>query len=347
MNVYTSADVTIAVLNYNGRTKIPDLFASIVHLNSAPGEVIMVDDGSNDGSPDWVRQHYPEVRLVVFPYNSGGMLNVVRNRAIRESRTKLVFIVDNDVVLTAKCVQEVVHAMNTLSGAAVCMTRAVYEERPEVIYQDGQILHYIGASPNINRDQPVANADVEPRLSIGWGVQLIDKEKTAPFGWFNEAYPMGWGDDGEFNQKLNLAGCNCYHVPASVVIHKRHTASKRYAGTVSNRWRFMVEMYAARSLLLIGPALFFYEFALFGFLLLKKQPGDYFRGMARFFRELPDILRERKKIQQRRTVADRHLMGSGTIFVYSDEMSSPVLKAGYALLNRSLALYWRMIHKVL
>lgn len=347
MGEYTAADVTVAVLNYNGLGKIPDLFASITELDHPPGEVIMVDDGSNDGSPQWVKEHYPQVRIVVFPQNSGGMLNVVRNKALQEAETALVFIVDNDVVLMPDCVDEAVNALNTLPGAAVCMTRAVYEEKPDIIYQDGQILHYVGASPNINRDLPVGEADSTPRLSIGWGVQMIDKEKTASVGWFNERYRLGWGDDGEFNHKLNMAGFNCYHVPASVVLHKRHSASKRYVSAVQNRWRFLLEMYQLKTLLLVLPALLFYELPLFGFLVMQKKPGDYFIGMANVMKQFPDIFRQRKKIQSRRRVPDRELIGCGDIFVYTEEMSSPVLRTGYKILNNLLNFYWRLIRNAL
>ncbi|WP_028583091.1 glycosyltransferase family 2 protein [Desulfogranum mediterraneum] len=347
MKIFSSADVTIAVLNYNGLDKIPDLFASIKELEQEVAEVIMVDDGSTDGSPEWVRANHPQVRLVLLPENSGGMLNLVRNRALAAARTDLVFIVDNDVVLSPDCVEAALLGMNTLPGATVCTTRAVYEEKPNLIYQDGQLLHYIGASPNINRDRELTEVDQEPRLSIGWGVQLINKVKTAEFGWFNEAYSLGWGDDGEFNHKLNMAGCNCYHIPASVVLHKRHSASKRYVSAVRNRWRFILEMYQWKTILLISPALLFYEFPLFGFLLLQRRPRDYFRGMASVFSQLPSIFKERRKIQARRTVPDRQLMGCGDIFVYSDEMSSPLLRMGYKFLNNALFFYWRIIRNAL
>ena len=347
MGTYSAADVTIAVLNYNGREKIPDLFASLTQLAEPPGDVIMVDDGSTDGSPEWLIEHYPTARLIRFDRNSGGMLNVVRNRALQEAKTPLVFIVDNDVVLLSDFLQEALDGINTLPDAAVCMTRAVYEDRPETIYQDGQILHYIGASPNINREASIHEIDDKPRLSIGWGVQLINKELCAPLGWFNEAYPMGWGDDGEFNHKLNMAGLNCYHIPRSVVAHKRHSASKRYKGTVSNRWRFILEMYSVKTLVLIAPALLFYEIPLFMFLAMKKRPGDYFSGMAHMLVRLPDIIQARKSIQSHRRVSDRELMGCGNIFVYTDDMNSKALQLGYIFLNKILSLYWKMIHRML
>jgi len=344
---FTAADVTVAVLNYNGGNKFADLFASIYELEHLPKEVIMVDDGSTDNSIEWVREHYPQVRIEAFAKNSGGMLNVVRNRAMQEAATELVFIVDNDVILTPRCLDELIEGMNTLPDAAVCTTRAVVEGDIDTIYQDGQLLHYIGASPNINRGKRISEVDDLPRLSIGWGVQLINKTKTALFGWFNEGYALGWGDDGEFNHKLNMAGLNCYHIPKSVVIHKRHSASKRYTEAVANRWRFLLEMYQLRTLLFIAPALLFYEFPLFGFLVLQKRPMDYFKGMGRVFIQLPDILKKRNQIQKERKVNDRELISCGDIFVYSDEMNSTLLRTGYSFLNRALCFYWQLIRKTL
>jgi len=343
---FTAKDVTVAVLNYNGVDKIPDLFASIERLTTPPAEVIMVDDGSTDFSTQWVQEHHPHVRIITFPRNTG-MLNVVRNASLKEAKTDLVFILDNDVVLLKDCLEKALVAMNTMPDATVCATRAVHEEDPDRIYQDGQLLHYVGASPNINRDKTIAEADTEPRLSIGWGVQLINRKRSAIVGWFNEEYFMGWGDDGEFNHKLNIAGLNCYHVPASVVIHKRHTSSKRYFGTVTNRWRFILEMYHIKTLFLVSPALLLYELLLMAFLVMKGSLCDYFRGMMHFAKNIKRILAERKKIQARRMIPDRQLIGNGDIFVYTDEFSSPVLTVGYKMMNFLFNSYWQIIRKLI
>lgn len=339
---YSAADVTIAVLNYNGLKNLPDVFASIKKLDHPPAETIMVDDGSTDSSTDWVRSNHPDVRVVDMGRNTT-VLNMVRNTALRAANTDLVLIVDNDVMLRNDCVDEAVKAMNTLPNATVCMTRAVYEEKPDTIYQDGQILHYVGASPNINRECKISDVDSQPRLSIGWGVQLINREKSRAVDWFNEKYYLGWGDDGEFNHKLNMAGLNCYHVPASVVLHKRHGGSKRYAPAVTNRWRFILEMYHWKTLILTAPALLFYELPLFGFLLMKKCPMDYVHGMCRVLKSLPEILVNRRKIQAMRTVPDNKLMTSGDIFVYSDDISSGTLTIGYKTINAILNGYWLLI----
>ena len=346
-NGYSVNDVTIAVLNYNGISKISDLFASTRKLNHAPAEIIMVDDGSTDDSVEWVKQHYPEVRVISRGKNSGGILNIVRNNALSAAKTDLVFIVDNDVVLYPDCLDQALDAMNTLPGAVACMPRAVYEGDTEKIYQDGQILHYVGASPNINRDKNIADAGTEPSVSIGWGVQLINRKLTEKFGWFNESFLLGWGDDGEFNHKLNLAGLKCYNVPLSVVIHKRDVASKRYLAAVTNRWRFILEMYAMKTLLLTIPALLLYEAAVFMFLVTNGAIGEYFKGVKLVAMDFGSIRKSRKRIQLSRKVPDKELMGGGELFVYEEEMSSRFLFYGHKVLSSILEGYWWLIRRFL
>jgi len=340
---FTAADVTLAVMNYNGADKLPALFESITSLDRSPGAVMIVDDGSTDGGAEAIRQRYPDVQIVSMGRNTK-VLNRVRNRAFDEAATRLVFVVDNDVVLQSDTLEQLLKVMNEHPAAAACMTRAVYWHDPDQIYQDGQTLHYVGASPGTNRGRSVREVDAEPRLSIGWGVQLIDKDAAREVGFFNENYLLGWGDDGELNHKLHLRGYECYHVPRSVVFHKRDTSSKRYQSAVQNRLRFILEMYQLRTMLLSLPAFLLYELSLVSFLGMKGAWRDYLRGWRRFLGDLPGILRSRRTIQSFRVVPDRKLMGAGDIFVYSDEIDKPMLVLGYRFLNAVLNGYWRLIH---
>ncbi|MDH3637208.1 MAG: glycosyltransferase, partial [Gammaproteobacteria bacterium] len=341
---YTAEDVTLAVMNYNGADRLPDLLRSISDLNHEPGEVMLVDDGSTDGGADAAEREHPNLKVVRMGRNTT-ILNKVRNRAFQESSKPLVFIVDNDVVLTPACLDELLLVINTWPKCAACMTRATYADRPDLIYQDGQVLHYVGASPGTNREKRVSEADTEPRVSIGWGVQLIDKRAAEQVGFFNEEYLLGWGDDGEINHKLNLFGFRCYHVPRSVVLHKRFESSKRYYAAVRNRLRFIFEMYYWRTIVLALPALAVYEVSLFAFLALKGGIRDYFRGWAYFFTHLPDILRVRRQIQSTRQLKDSEVMGAGDIFVYSDYVDIRILAVGYKAMNVFLNLYWALIRR--
>jgi GT2 family glycosyltransferase len=343
---FTASHVSVVVINYNGLRILGACLASILRLDSAPAEIILIDDGSTDGSPAWVRDRFPAVRVVELGRNTK-RLNRLRNRGIAESTSPLVLLVDNDVTLKSDCLDELLASLRTLPAAAVCMPRTLYDYDPTIIYQDGQVLHYVGSSLAVNRNLPLSRADDSPRVSIGWGVQLIDKSQAAAVGYFNEHYVMGWGDDGEFNYKMNLMGRFCYHVPSAVVYHKRTTGAQRYYGTVRNRWRFILECYEPRTLVLCAPALLAYEIALIVFLAAKGQIRQYLKAIAYVASHRRAILAERRAVQARRLVPDRKLMTGGSIFIASEYIHGPWLAAGYWIMNRVLNGYWVLVRPIL
>ncbi len=343
---WKARQVTAAVINYNGIRILEDCLKSVFALDERPGEVILLDDGSTDGSPEWAEKHFPEMRVVRMGENTK-RLNKVRNRALAAATKDLVLLVDNDVILKKDCLELLLEALNTLPKAAVCMPRALYHHDHSLIYQDGQILHYVGASWMINRNEPAAGTDEKPRISEGWGIQLINRKKAAEVGNFNEEYVMGWADDGEFNHRMNLVGNFCYHVPRAIVFHKRTQGARRYYGGVRNRWRFLLENYQAKTLVLCLPALAIYEFSLMLFLLKKGALKDYVRGIGYVLSHLGSIGSVRKRVQSRRKMRDRELMTSGNIFISPEYVDSRILSAGYRAMNMILDGYWSVIKTIL
>jgi GT2 family glycosyltransferase len=317
---FSSSHVTLVVSNYNGVKVLRDCLESIQNLASPPREVVMIDDGSDDGSPAMVRQHFPGVRVLELGFNSK-RLNVLRNRALIESQTDFVFLVDNDVTLKPDCLDELLGGLRRLPRAAVCIPRTLYERDPSMIYQDGQVLHYVGTSLAWHRNVPVKDAD--------------------------DHYVMGWGDDGEFNHKMNLTGHLCYHVPSAVVYHKRVKGARRYYGTVRNRWRFLLECYQAKTLILCAPALAVYEMSVILFLLMKGEIGQYLSAIEYIVTARGSIASVRRRIQSKRRVDDKELMTSGSIFIASEYVDSPILAGGYKIMNAFLNGYWSIVRRVL
>jgi hypothetical protein len=334
------------VLNYNGRAVLEDCLRSVEGLRRPPGAVLMVDDGSDDGSPLAVASRFPSVRIVPMERHTG-LLNRVRNRALDEARTPLVLLVDNDVTLAPDCLDELLVSLARQPRAVACMPRALHANDPSTIYQDGQTLHYAGATHAPARNLPVEDAPGTPRRSIGWGVQLLDRAVVADHGGFNEAYAMGWGDDGELHHRLNLSGHGCWTVPRAVCFHKRTFGARRYRGTVHNRLRFLLECYELRTLVLCAPALLVYELALIAFLAGQGALGDYLSGCWGALAELPSILTTRHRVQARRLVGDGALMTGGRIFVAPDYLGTPGQRRALEALESILDRYWRWVRPLL
>src|SRR6476661_397815 len=64
-------DVAVVVPSWNGRRWLPGLFASLRAQTLAPGEIVVVDNGSTDGTLEWLAGNAPEARVVELGRNTG------------------------------------------------------------------------------------------------------------------------------------------------------------------------------------------------------------------------------------------------------------------------------------
>ncbi len=113
---FSASNVTVAVSNYNGLSIVGSCLESIGRLNAAPAEIVVLDDGSTDGSVAYLRHHFPSVRVIEMGVNSGGILNKLRNRALAEARADFVFLVDNDVTLAPDCLDQLLSGLETFAA---------------------------------------------------------------------------------------------------------------------------------------------------------------------------------------------------------------------------------------
>lgn len=76
---------TVVIPNYNGKKYLSDCLKSLEAAEKERPAVIVVDNGSSDGSAQEAREMFPWIRLIRFPENRG--FDAAVNEGIRESRT--------------------------------------------------------------------------------------------------------------------------------------------------------------------------------------------------------------------------------------------------------------------
>jgi GT2 family glycosyltransferase len=337
--------LTVAIPNFNGRQEIGDAIASVLQSTYRPAEILVIDDGSTDGSAEFIRQRFPDVRVIELGRNSGGMLNQVRNRALREAKTRLVFLMDHDIILEPSCLSVLVSEMRRLPDAGALTTRALRHDDPSRLWVDVQKLHFLCNTVAPNRGGRVSSSDDQPKPSVGWGTQLVDKAKAAMINFFDEDYFIGWGDDGQFHYRLQLAGLRCYSVPRAVVFHKRKQEAGRVRAIVRNRWYMLVECYGVRSLILLAPLLILYEVLLVVYLCLRGEGREYVNCLRDFIRSFPRLLQKRALTQRTRVVPDRVLLSGGPIYVSDSIVTSASSKLALAFMNGVFDAYWQTVRR--
>src|ERR687888_522950 len=89
--------VTVVVPVWNGERWLPGLFGSLAAQTQQPAEMIVVDNGSRDGTLEWLAREAPHVRVLAQGRNTG--FAVAANRGLLAARTEFVALVNTDVEL--------------------------------------------------------------------------------------------------------------------------------------------------------------------------------------------------------------------------------------------------------
>lgn len=343
----TAPHVTIAVITYNGKAVLPECLASLTRQSYAPHHIMIVNNASTDGTPEWIKDHYPDIEVLDYPVNNGP--NPARNMGINHSSTDLVLLIDDDAVLHEDCLAELVAAHHRFPDAAVWSPRIVYHDRQDLIQFEGVTMHYLQEAILLSGDTPIEDGvqDVTPIQVAGGVSYLLSREKALAVGLFDEDYFFG-RTDGEFTYRLTISGYELYTVPKAVCFHrvkKRGTTKVYYQ--VRNRWHVILTSYAWRTIFLACPAFLLYELTLFPFLAIKGSTRDYARAVFHVLRDLPAILKKRRSVQKNKTLPDPVTLHCGPLNIRSDLLNSRIARFSKTFLDKSFCAYWKLISPLL
>jgi hypothetical protein len=133
--------VSIVVLNLNGRHFLADCLNAVLKQEAAPFETILVDNGSTDGSVEFLRQNFPEVRIIEAGRNLGFAEG--NNLGVRSARADLVVLLNNDTVVAPGWLNALLQSMeaeDVAVASSLILTRGV----PEKYYRRTGSLNLLG-----------------------------------------------------------------------------------------------------------------------------------------------------------------------------------------------------------
>jgi GT2 family glycosyltransferase len=226
--------VSVIVVNYNGRHLLEDCLGSLVKQGFRDFETILVDNGSTDGSVDFVSERYPDVRTVRNPENLGFGGGV--NAGLKHAEGRYIALLNNDAVAHEDWLGDLAAAAMRSSGEfGIWASKILSFQDPETIDTAGHLLYPDGL--NIGRgkgERDSAEYDREEEVLIASGcAAMFLKDVFDTAGGFDEDF-FAYGDDTEMGLRARLMGWKCLFVPSSVVYHKgsetmgRHSPLKAY-----------------------------------------------------------------------------------------------------------------------
>ena len=208
-------DVTVVTVNWNGKSHLSTLLPPLLALE--PGEVIVVDNGSTDGSQEFLRRRYPQVRLLENGVNRGFAQPC--NLGAETARGSCVAFINNDMRPEPDWLAA---ALEKLDARTPCVASRILDWEGRRIDYNGSSLHYLGYGIQQDVGMKVEKAPRRDQVLFPCGgAMLMDRRVFLELGGFDPDY-FALFEDVDLGWRLWLAGYRVVLAPESVVRHRGH-----------------------------------------------------------------------------------------------------------------------------
>jgi len=298
--------ISVVIPNWNGKKFLAGCLDSLKGQTYQPIEIVIVDNGSKDGSVQFLQENYPEVKLVTFPVNTG--FSPAVNAGIKASTGEMVALLNNDTIVDPQWMAEFFKAMqdHPEAGSAGCKMLA-YDDHSLLDgagdgYRRGGLPGRIGHK---ERDEGRFN---RKRYLLGacGGAALYRRELFDCIGLFDEDY-FAYLEDVDLGLRAQAAGFKCIYVPTAIVYHLGcGTTGSGYSPLVvrlsaRNNWNTIVKNIPMPLLWKFLPHICFWQLYYLAVVTVRGgQLLPWLKGTYEAVKLLPTMMEKRREINRLR-----------------------------------------------
>ncbi len=302
----------IVIPNYNGKEFLQTCLDSLRQQSCTDFHIIVVDNGSMDGSVEFLAQNYPEVEVLAWTKNTG--FSAAVNGGIRAGSAPLIFLLNNDTELDRQCIER-------LLAAAKNQPNYDFFAAKMLNYQDRSLLDGAGDAffrggvgyklGTMEKDSELYNT-ARQVFGACAGAALYRREFFDELGLFDEDF-FAYLEDVDLNLRANSRGKKCWYVPDAHVYHigSATTGSKINPFTVKlstrNNGYVLLKNFPFMLLLRFAPVICIYQFFWLCFVIKKKQIVAYMQGLLQLLCKFPLLYGKRRNSLSLQTVNSQQL----------------------------------------
>ncbi len=224
---------SIVILNWNGKELLARGLPSVLEAVRDDGrdhEVIVVDNGSTDGSAEYIAREFPQVRIVALPRNLG--FGAGNNAGAKAARHDVVVLLNNDMVVERGFLRPLLEGFGpqtfAVSSQIFLADRSARREetgKTRAVFRRGMIDY--SHSP---LDGKGFARRYYPAFWAGGGSSAFHRSRFLALGGFDELYSPAYVEDTDLSYRAWKCGWEILFAPGSVVRHEhRATSSRRFS----------------------------------------------------------------------------------------------------------------------
>jgi len=220
--------VSVVVVNWNRGDLLRACLRSLEAQSFRDFEILVVDNGSGDGSPAMVEAEFPAARVIRNDANRGYC--AANNQGIAAARGRYVALINNDAEADPRWIEELLGAFRVADDVGMAASKILVWESRGTIDKAGHLIYPDGQ----NRGRGTGEADwgqydrVEETAWPDGCAAMYRKDMLDAIGGFDEDF-FAYADDAELGLRARIAGWRCLYVPAAVVFHHHGSTLGRFS----------------------------------------------------------------------------------------------------------------------
>lgn len=250
--------VSIITVNYNNAELTCELIESIKKSDYNNYEILVVDNGSENGNPLIIKEKFPEINLLLSAKNLGFAGG--NNLGIKEAKGDYLFFLNNDTVIVSNTISLLIQKLQNDPHLGAISPKIKYYFNPNIIQYAGstQINHFTLRNKHIgNRQVDKGQHDFEKDTNYAHGAaMMLPKKVVEIIGPMPESYFLYY-EELDWCEKIKNAGYRIRYIPSAVIYHKESMSIGKesvlktyyitrnrflYARRNIKGWRFLLSM---------------------------------------------------------------------------------------------------------
>jgi GT2 family glycosyltransferase len=302
----------VVIPTWNGRDDLPACLESLRRQTVAI-EIVVVENGSSDGTVELLRESYPDVTVLAQPVNLGfaGGVNVGLRYALHRGHA-FVALLNNDAVAEPTWVEHLVAEMSRDERVGMVASKFVTIDG-ERLDSTGECYSVWGLPFPRGRGEERLDAydDMTELFGASGGSTLYRADMLRDIGLFDEDF-FAYFEDVDLSWRAHLAGWRVRLAPEAVAYHRIGATSGRIPGfttyqTLKNLFWVVTKNVPRRYLMTVVPRLALAYTLTFWRAVLQGNGAVAVKGLVVATAKMPKKLRQRRAIQRGRRLDDEAL----------------------------------------